>query len=673
MKNKGVKSWFGLFTVIFSLFGFSAPATAEEADRNDDGVYTLGEVVVTGKQDVVETAGTVREVTAQDIENMDARTLDQALVLLPGVEIRTGAEGVPRIDIHGFRTRQVLLLLDGVPLNSTYDGQFDPTIIPTENIAKIKVSYGTSSVLYGQGALGGVINIITKKGTEGVQGKASGEIGSGNSRIGRFNVGGAADKADFFVSGSMAARDDYPLSNDFEATPLQGDGDRINSDNRRNNIFGNIGYSPTEEWDLGLVASFVNGNYGIPPSTKQSTKTDPDPYANNPKYERVNHFQGYNIQFSTSYDLPGPVDLRGWAYFNEYSEDRTRYDNDNYDSMLTKNTYFEDGTSKIWGGTIQTAVDLESAGSFTLALDAQEQQYDSTGKIRDVKVGKEYEFRSFDNSWSYWLYSASLQYDITLFDSLGIVLGYGQYWQNKDDSGENENKGSYMAGVYYDIVKGSRVRGSYAKKIRFPSLRQLYSVGEGNAELQPETSYNYELGFEQKLPMNSRVAIDGFLSDVDNYIEKPYNDDYFQNYDKYRFQGFEITAETRFIERLMLRLGYTFMDTEDKSPDSSKDELQYRPKNKLTLEGKYTFEFGFSAYANIIYIADQVYYERSEPFAQAKLPNYTIVNLKFDQTFFNNFLDVYVGADNLFDEDYSQSYGFPDAGRVIYGGVELRF
>lgn len=672
LKMNGFRKWIVFFLVMNTAFWCFSAAWAAKTAENDEDVYTLGEVVVSAQHKIVETTGTVREVTAQEIQNKDARTLDQALELLPGVEIRTGAEGIPRIDIRGFRTRHVLLLLDGVPLNSTYDGQFDPSIIPTENIAKIKVSYGTSSVLYGQGALGGVINIITKKGKKGIQGKVSGEAGEGTRRIGRFNVGGAADKADFFVSGSMAARNDFPLSDDFQATPLQGDGERINSDNRRNNIFGNVGYSPTEQWDLGLMASFVNGNFGMPPSTKQSTKTDPDPFASNPKYERVNHFQGTNAQFSTRYDLPGPVDLRGWVYFNQYDEDRSRYDDDNYNSMTKKGTYFEDGNSKIWGGTIQSKLDLTSIGSFTLALDAQQQKYDSKGKIRDVKVGSDYEFSYFDNSYKYWLYSASLQYDIKLFDSLGVVLGYGHYWQNKD-SGDNENKGSYMAGVYYDIIKGSRIRGAFAKKIRFPSLRQLYSVGEGNPDLVPETSYNYELGFEQALPLNSRVAITGFLSDVDNYIEKPYNDDYFQNYDKYRFQGVEVTAETRFIEPLMLRLGYTFMDTEDKSPGSQKDELQYRPRHKLTLEGKYTFYFGFSIYANVIYNADQVYYSRSEPFEKAELPNYAVANLKLNQSLFNGLLDLYVGADNLFDKDYEESYGFPGAGRVIYGGAQINF
>ncbi len=669
MKKKGSWSLIWLFSVMGLLFPDASPA--EPLEKNN-GIYTLGEVVVSAEQDVVEEVGTVREITAEEIQNKDARTLDQALQLLPGVEIRGGAEGIPRVDIRGFRSRHVLLLLDGVPINSTYDGQFDPSIIPTENIARIKVTYGTSSVLYGQGALGGVINIITKKGKEGIHGAASGETGQGKERLGRFTAGGAAKGADFFVSGSMAARDDYPLADGFNVTPLQEGGARDNSDNRRNNIFGNIGYSPTENWDVGLVASYVNGNFGIPPSTVQSTKTDPDAFANNPKYERVNQFDGFNAQFSTSYKLPGPLSVRGWAYFNQYEEDRTRYDDDNYNSMNTKGTYYDDGTSKTWGGTIQTALDLKSVGSFTLALDAQKQEYDSTGKIRDVQVGKNYEFRNYDNSWDLWIYSASLEYDITLFDRLGVTLGYGHYWQNKD-SGSNDNKGSYMGGVYYDILKGTRVRGSFAKKIRFPSLRQLYGVDEGNPDLVPETSYNYELGMEQALPLNSRVALTGFLSDVDNYIEKPSNDQAFQNFDKYRFQGIELTAETRFIKQVMLGFGYTYMDTEDNSPNSGKDELQYRPRHKLTLEGKYSFLCGFSAYANVVYNAGQVYYSRTEPYEKAELGNYAVVNVKFDQMLFNKFLDVYVGADNVFDKNYEESYGFPAAGRIIYGGLALYF
>ncbi len=103
----------------------------------------------------------------REIQERGARTLDEALTLVPGLFVRTGGEGSPRIDIRGFRTRHVQLLLDGIPINSTFDGQFDPSTIGVENIAAIKVTTGGGSVLYGEGGNGGVINIITKKGPAG--------------------------------------------------------------------------------------------------------------------------------------------------------------------------------------------------------------------------------------------------------------------------------------------------------------------------------------------------------------------------------------------------------------------------------------------------------------------------------------------------------------------------
>src|SRR5690606_37157056 len=84
-----------------------------------------------------------------------------ALRLLPGVYVRTGGDGSPRIDVRGFRSRHVLLLVNGVLVNSTADGQFDPARISTEAIREIKVTYGTSSVLYGDNALAAVIEITT--------------------------------------------------------------------------------------------------------------------------------------------------------------------------------------------------------------------------------------------------------------------------------------------------------------------------------------------------------------------------------------------------------------------------------------------------------------------------------------------------------------------------------
>jgi vitamin B12 transporter len=152
-----------VFLVIGTWLGFPQCGFSETQTQQTTA-YTLGEVVVTGERVGVESIGTVREITAADIARRHVRTLDQALGLLPGLDIRTASDGVPRVDLRGFRSRHVLLLLNGIPFNSAFDGQFDPSIIPVENIAKIKVSYGTHSVLYGQGGLGGSSMSLPKRG-----------------------------------------------------------------------------------------------------------------------------------------------------------------------------------------------------------------------------------------------------------------------------------------------------------------------------------------------------------------------------------------------------------------------------------------------------------------------------------------------------------------------------
>lgn len=131
----------------------------------DDELYRLGEVVVSGGTPIVEAVGVTRRVTAEEMEQRGVRSLDEALNLLPGVDVRVGGDGAPRIDMRGFRTRHIKLLLNGTPFNSTYDGQFDSALISVENIAEIVVTTGATSTLYGSGGNAGVINIITKKGS----------------------------------------------------------------------------------------------------------------------------------------------------------------------------------------------------------------------------------------------------------------------------------------------------------------------------------------------------------------------------------------------------------------------------------------------------------------------------------------------------------------------------
>ena len=113
------------------------------------------------------------------------------------------------------------------------------------------------------------------------------------------------------------------------------------------------------------------------------------------------------------------------------------------------------------------------------------------------------------------------------------------------------------------------------------------------------------------------------------------------------------------------------MYTKDKTPDTEKNELQYRPRHMVTVECQYSFNFGLSAYMNVMHVADQVFYSRNTPLEREKLNEYTLVNLKINQALLKGRLNLYLGADNVFDVDYEESYGFPRAGRFIYGGVTV--
>jgi len=637
------------------------------AEQNEDGAntaFTLGEIVVSGKKPEVEAAGTVREVTAADIQASGARDLSEAINLLPGVNIRVGAEGVPRIDIRGFRTRHVVLLLDGVPFNSAFDQQFDPTLIPVENIARIKLTAGPNSVLYGPGGLGGVINIITKKGGKEFKGMVGAETGDHEPYRAKASVGGSAGAFDFFLSGSAQDIDGFPLSADFKPTILQGKGYRNSSNSERNNLFTSLGFSPTKDISLGLTFSYLNGNYGKP----ASVVADPyDPFASTPKFGRVNDFDGYSVQLAADYQITSRLGLRSWLYYNRLDQQESQYDNAFMNSCnLESGSFLSNNRSDVLGVSLQPKYDFGKAGVVTLGLSTEKDSWDNSGFTTTALNT----FSLDDDSKDFTLYSASVQYEAAPLPDLGFVLGYGHHWQQREE--RSDNGWSLLAGVHYDLTGDTRLKASYQRNIRFPSIRQLYENPSDNPFLQPERAYLYEIGVEQKLPGKSLVSLTGFHTTAKNFIQKDDVTEKNKNYAEYRFQGIELAGQTSVVPRLLLRASYTYLDSQDKSTPGH-DEFQYSPKHRVTLEGKYDFNFGLSPYVSVLYVGDQYAYTKNNfvPVLKARMSDYVVVNMKLSQKILKDRLNLYVGVDNLFDANYETSYGFPQPGSFIYGGLEF--
>jgi outer membrane cobalamin receptor len=651
-----------ILTALVPLVAAGQVIAADEVE----GVYDLGRIVVTKQvKQGVEAGETVQTVTAEQIKRQNAHTLDEALSLLPGVSVRTAGDGTPRIDIRGFRTRHVLLLLNGTPFNAASDGQFDPSLISVENIAEIKVVTGGTSVLYGPGGNGGVINIITKKGKTAIHGSAGTEFGEGASRLVKGTVSGGTETVDFFTSASRYKRDDFPLSDDFVATDAENGGARENSDLERNNIFANVGYSPSDATMLGMTFSYLNGEHGKPPVVNFD-KTDP--FSNNEKFDRLSDTDNYSAQLAASHDLSGPLKIKSWVFHNQLDQVEDRYDDEQYNSQESKGSYHTDSTTRISGINLQAGYDFSDSDTLTLGLMAENDDYDADG-FQQVEVQNTVTRDILDQSNDFQVYSTLLEYEASPLAHLGMVVGAGYHWQDREDDTESDY--SYLLSAYYDFPTDTRIKANHARKIRFPTLTDLYSLDGGNATLEAEETRHYEIGLEQGLPAKTTVSLTGFYIDVSDYIEKDAND-IKTNFQKYTFAGVETIVENRVIDDLLLRAGYTYMYTEDKSEGSQRDELQYRPENKFTFETSYRLAWGMSLYGALIHVTDQYFYDKNQ-IEKKRLPDYTLVDLRLGQEFFQGKLTAYLGAKNLFDEDYEQSYGLPQAGRTVYGGLDYRF
>ena len=660
---------------------WAAPAGAQAP-----APYPLGEVVVSAARPVSEAAATVRAISLADIVASGARTLDEALALLPGVEVRTGAGGVPRLNVRGFRSRHLLLLLDGIPLNSTFDGQADPSLIPVEQIAAIKLAPGTGSVLYGQGGLGGVVNIITRRGGAARAAEGSAEWRDGDAWLRRATLSGAARGADYFVGASVSESDGYLTgrgSPSLGTSPAQ---TRPNSGRRRANLFVSATSQPSSRLMLGFVAAAVRGAFGIPPNAINDAT---DRYANRPVFERVDDLGGVSSHVAATYAPSGDVSVRAWAYVNRLGQERARYDDSTCSSMddsTVRGTYRERSHTRLTGAAAQIGLQTHRLGRFTLGLSAERDGWDADLNVRDVPVTasgaggskgggggsavKTYDVRTVADARALQRYAMAVENEVRPSTRTGVVLGYARHWLEKDSAG-SDGTWAASAGAYADLTPRTRFRVAAARNVRFPTIRQLYDEDGGDPALRTERSTTAELGIEQSLARTTRVALTAFRTDVRDYIERPASDVPFANNDSYRIAGIEATAEVA-VRSALLRGRYTHLDTEDCSPGGARSQLQYRPRHRASIEGRYDFAFGLSASVSALRVSDQLYYSRQAPMTSRRLPDYTLASVRLQQSLAGGFASLYAGADNLFDERYEEEYGSPQPTRMLYAGFTIR-
>jgi vitamin B12 transporter len=678
----------------------STAAFAEGAPSSE--IYQLGEVLVTDKYEGND-IGTSYQLTREDFERTNARSLDDALREIPSINVRNGGDGTPRLDVRGLRTRQIKLLVNGIPFNSAEDGQFDPTLIPTFAIGRIQLQAGASSVLYGDGGMGGVLDIQTRGGFDGFKAGGKAEFGSDHYWNTNAYAGYGDGTNDFFAAAGVRARDAFPMSDNFSSAILptrenfQDDDRRLNSDYRRVNLLTSYARQLTEKLRIGVFLSRFEGHYGKPPSALDCqgggnaatcVGAAGDPFASGTKYERVDDQDGTSIQIGADYAFNDAWSGRLWYFANKQELDNTVYDDADFDTFINRGSSRQRDRVKIDGVHAQLTGVFQTGTRLGVSLGRRAEAFDSDGVSCDnARVNRnqtcsfsatlvstnalnaQVKYSPLDIDKTIHVDSIALEINQPLPFDFGLVAGIGRHVLDKD-GGRDDNAGSAQLGLARKLTAASSIYGTVARKVDAPTIRQLYDASSGNDTLGFERANHFEAGVKNRW---ARLDLDVALyqSRVHDFIERSETTNRFENRQKLLFRGVDVNARWRASDALTFGGAVGLLHARDESSDRDSATLQYRPRHKVALSADYRWMERWRLNAEYQRIGGQAHFNRNDASDYRNLDSFDLVSARISYQLPRNIGAIYVGADNLLDEEYETSYGFPQAGRMLYSGVQL--
>ena len=418
MQEKRFKNPIIVFFIILIPLILQAQNQSTEKEKSDQKKLPplIEEIVVKGE--VVAESATVTMITAAEIRQKGSKTVAEALEHIPGTHVRVGAKGEAYIRLRGFRQREVALLIDGIPVSSPYNGQLDLSALPVDTIERIDVVRGGSSVMYGSNAMGGVVNIITKKGQGTRQVNLTGQYGSGENLSLGASLKGSLGKIHYLVSAAYLNQESYPLSGKYQAQANQTADQRANSDRRLWN--GKIALG----WDLN-AGNRIAINFSHLDQVRGLPHHESDKKA---KFYRYDDWkQGIlDVIYDVSF---GPGQLKVKGYYDYLNNAMDSYDDITYTSQEGKNGYTETmnnhaiGADLFYRHRLTKKVLLKSA--LRLRRDFNERQED---------VGEEWQENRINTfSWPVELeWTSGRLLDITVGTSVDLmVFEQGEGLDNK--------------------------------------------------------------------------------------------------------------------------------------------------------------------------------------------------------------------------------------------------
>jgi vitamin B12 transporter len=602
---------------------------AEEASKG----YISPEVVVSATKTLnsISDAGgsSVTVITSKEIHDSGQSTVEALIKSVVGVDVVSngGIGSSSSIFLRGADTKYTLVLMDGIPVNdpSMMHDEANLSDLMVDNIDRIEILRGPSSMLYGSSAEAGVINIITKKGTE----KSSLYVGTEGGSYGTYKVyGGGSGKQgilDYAVSFSRMKTDGFSALDE------------------RNRVINPTGRSFEKD---GYNNNTVSGNFGLKFSKQVSLETSLRYTDTDLNYDGFLSDVAGDVQMSKLFYAHTALKLDfqpllSTLYWNVSNQDR-KYIDINYGNSAYHGHLYEIG----WQG------DYALSGNNTLSagLSSRTDSMTTTGIIDRYTITSNSVF--LQDQWH-----------------LGCMrLVEGIRFENNEQFGSKTTWRIAPSFTFGDTL----LKCSYATGFKAPSLYELYApYSVGNDKLQAETSKGWDIGVEQKIAGNLKAGVSYFRTDYENridwtntsdYVNYPWGGYYDQVPGMTKTYGTESFVEWKPVDSFFVVANYTWLRTRD----TESNELQRRPRNKVGLTTTWKASSRLSLNTNMQWVGTRQ--DASAP--DGKLDSYCRVNLSAFYKLNGN-VELYGRIDNLFNRYYEEAWSYATPGRSAYAGVKV--
>ncbi|NLC35794.1 MAG: TonB-dependent receptor [Alcaligenaceae bacterium] len=590
-----------------------------------NAVPQLDNIVVTASrtpQELDDVTGDITVVSREELQRAGGDSVAQILSRQPGVQITNtgGPQTTTGVMLRGAETRHTLVLVDGVRINSSFNSGVNWNAIDPAAIERIEILRGAASSLYGSDAIGGVINIITRKGEQDRPFSVWGNVGFGTHETFKSSTGfsGAAAGWDYSFSASMAD------SGGFNATNRNSDAFIYNDDKdgySQHTLAGSLGYRWAEGQHLGLsfYNGYIDGDYDSGPGTAPT--------------HTLTRQQTYSLTSTNAITAKWQSVLR-LGLSKETSESRSAF----WDSISTRlqRSYSWQNNFQITDNhKVSAYVErLEERPADSIGVDVNKRDTNSVGAVYSGRFGRH-----------------SLQASVRNDN----VSGYG-----------NEVTG----GLGYDLAITDAWTVGVAGNTGFktPSMRDLYGpkVFNPNPDLKPEKSRNIEV--------HAQYQQDGLSFGATLYQNKirdliAPDGRRLENIERATLRGATLTAAYEW-DNTTLRATADFLHSRN---DETRERLTLRARQQYQIAAEHRIdalrlgaEYQFTGNRE-----DTAYDPVTFAPSRTRLGGYSLVNLTAGYDFSSN-VGVQVRWNNVLDKDYTTAYGYETPGSNVFVNLSIR-